>query len=384
MICGYESQYQNLRNIEYMMHLHLGCGNIEVQTHYLKPSITFQQHKEKLKNIKILDSIEAQPPFYQEFYDQNGASLNVNQILDIPLCDTKMIVEICLLDEYNALESLNFTLDFEDEVCYVTEKMQLSETLKYDAVQCALSDFHQCHLNSINSCKFIDCLTTLDTDTGEMSSSYLFSTCIPIQFTSRLIQSICKDVASGNDFVDYSQNFISQEMKSWKFNHMHYFLIAIVVVIIILVLVCTLSCYYHYQILRTHKVPFKMPKCCPECLFPHTHYKRMIDHESLLGQELESQAEKSDMISVSFSHIGGKEEGDKENESHYSDREQVFVDEINKINEEVEVINQNQNLHKTGKISSQKDMIKGQLGENMKKEFNVKKKRSKANMDMHL
>ena len=38
--------------------MHLGCGSIEIQTYFLKPIITLDQHKEKIKNITILDSVD--------------------------------------------------------------------------------------------------------------------------------------------------------------------------------------------------------------------------------------------------------------------------------------------------------------------------------------
>eukprot|EP00347_Sterkiella_histriomuscorum_P021922 403332305 len=191
-----------------------------------------------------------------------------------------------------------------NQVCYSEE--DYSHTQLEKSRLCVLSDFQTCHSNTLSQCKFIDCLRTLDRDDGEMISHYLFSTCIPRDMTSRNIQNVCMHVAKGNDYLDYSKIYIDGERSKneWRFNHMHYFLLVLIIIILILVLICSLSCYYHYIVLRTHKVPFRVPKFCPECLFPHSHYKRMIEHESfLIGQELNPQThERSDCVSIVSMH----------------------------------------------------------------------------------
>ena len=202
-----------------------------------------------------------------------------------------MVVQLCLNDPSYSVNEVKISVELTEEVCYIDE--YLMEKTKINHLQevsknCALSDFRICHENHVKNCKFVDCLSTLDTEDGDMLSHYLFSTCLPYEMTSREIQRVCLNVAKGNDFVDYSKLYIDDDdLKEWHFTHMHFFLFGLIVLILILASICSLSCYYHYKVLRTHEVPFKVPRFCPECLFPHSHYKRLIEHESfVLGQEL--------------------------------------------------------------------------------------------------
>lgn len=149
-----------------------------------------------------------------------------------------------------------------------------------------------------------------------MARDYLFSACIPLTMKSRDMAQICRVVAKGNDYVDYYASFEPHLIDGWKLSHMHILLVILVVITCILFCICSLSCYYHYQVSKHNKVPFNVPRFCPECLFPHGHYKRMIRHETMLN-ELEDQHNRSDMVGISNFMESHDEERKSENDSHH-------------------------------------------------------------------
>jgi len=97
-----------------------------------------------------------------------------------------------------------------------------------------------------------------------VKSEILYSNCVPKVMDSGDLRSLCMEDERANDFYDwYTQGTYVREQSVIKV-----WLIILIILAALLVLTCSLSCYYNYKLHFTGRVPFRMPRCCPDCLFP--------------------------------------------------------------------------------------------------------------------
>jgi hypothetical protein len=125
-------------------------------------------------------------------------------------------------------------------------------------------------------------------DFKKVSKDYLFSICIPSEFKGNQILKICRDLAGGNDYLDYLEGNGGSSIENIGWLNMHMWTIIVIVVACFMSCICGMSCFYNYRVFRKKSPPFWVPPCCPNCLFPRKRFvpiiEEMNDDEELRDQ----------------------------------------------------------------------------------------------------
>ena len=108
----------------------------------------------------------------------------------------------------------------------------------------------------MEKCKFIDCfyreLKDPYLNPSESTREYLFSACVPKRFNKPDTLNVCKEVALGNDYIDYFESKGDEDAEiihKWKWGVGGAFGTTVIIVIAILTcLICGASCFYNYRL----------------------------------------------------------------------------------------------------------------------------------------
>jgi mannose/fructose/N-acetylgalactosamine-specific phosphotransferase system component IIB len=115
-----------------------GCGNIEFDVNFMKPTIIIYDAS-NLKNFSITDTMDLQNPMKVTMHPTTAASVMIDTF-NKPLCTKRLLLDVCQVQE--TAESIRVQVEVEQSVCYVDmEKYGGSVKVQKEAVECALTDY---------------------------------------------------------------------------------------------------------------------------------------------------------------------------------------------------------------------------------------------------